>query len=262
MGPTSPLPPTPGPRVIRTMAAGLDRDPAIRALVAELRAASGGCLFVSGGAARMEAGHRRLVHAALAGIVDVRPNGRPLVVGDGGTQSGVMELLGLIRADAPHPFPLVGIVPAPEVPPRGHTPLDPHHSHIVAVDDPAWSGDGHAWGAETPAMFTLFSTLAEGRPSVALVANGGAIALDEVARHLDADRRVIVLAGTGRTADALASGLGRTSAADALSPDPALASTVVHRGLLARPDTFTVVHVNEGPRALATAIADGLAKSA
>src|SRR5690606_5607340 len=157
-------------------------------------------------------------------------------------------------------------LPAREVPPRGATPVDPHHSHIVAVDDPAWPSAESAWGAETAAMFTVFAQLSAGRAAVALLANGGAIALDEVARHVRAGRRVIVLAGTGRAADAIAHGLGRRGGAGGVDeadggggPDVvALMREVERRQILASPDAFVVVPVEDGPDALAEAMLEQL----
>ena len=105
--------------------------------------------------------------------------GHRLAVGDGGTKAGIMEAAGLARKASGYAFPLIGLAPAAEIPPRGPTPVDPNHSHIVAVDNPA-APAGDAWGSETGTMYWLFAQLAEGRPSVTIVANGGGITLAEV----------------------------------------------------------------------------------
>jgi SLOG in TRPM, prokaryote len=54
-------------------------------------------------------------------------------------------------------------------------------------------------------MFELFDRLAFERASVALVINGGALALQEVARHAASGRRMVLVTGSGRAADAVAS---------------------------------------------------------
>jgi hypothetical protein len=46
--------------------------------------------------------------------------------------------------------------------------------------------------------------LAAGRPAVTVVVNGGEITYADAAASLDRGRPVVVLAGTGRTADAIA----------------------------------------------------------
>jgi hypothetical protein len=245
------------PTVIRTNASTVASDPAVAALVHRLRAASDACLFVSGGAGHMEPRHRARVGEALDAVPRVQRAGPRLVVGDGGTRSGVMELLGNVRAGTHGAFPLVGIVPARAVPPLGETPLDPNHSHIVAVDDPSWPPDRDAWGLETPAMFTLFGQLAAGRAAAALVANGGRLALDEVERHVQAGWPVIVLAGSGRVADAIARGLGHDRGG--LEPvDAPLARELDRRAILASPERFTVVSVADGPAALADVLRHAL----
>ena len=52
-------------------------------------------------------------------------------------------------------------------------------------------------------MYRLFATLARGRPAITIVANGGAGALEEVRNNLRQRRRMIVIAGSGRAADAI-----------------------------------------------------------
>jgi hypothetical protein len=52
-------------------------------------------------------------------------------------------------------------------------------------------------------MYEIFGRLSLGRASVALVVNGGAITLDEVRWNLAQERPIVVVAGSGRAADAL-----------------------------------------------------------
>jgi hypothetical protein len=127
------------------------------------------------------------------------------VVIDGGTDSGVMRLMGRARHAAGDRFPLVGVAAAGTVIVGGVVPpefpdaaeLEPHHSHVVLVP-------GTDWGAEAPWIAEVAGVVAGDSASVTLLVNGGKIAFDDVERSLDSGRPVVVLAGSGRTADAIA----------------------------------------------------------
>lgn len=122
---------------------------------------------------------------------------------DGGTLSGVMRLFGEARADAGADFPLLGVAAEGTVvfqqgsESGEQAPLEPRHSHFLLVP-------GQQWGAESPWIAEVATVLAADAPSITLLINGGQIALDDVERSLDAGREVIVIAGSGRSADALA----------------------------------------------------------
>jgi hypothetical protein len=144
------------------------------------------------------------------------------------------------------------VAPAAEIGPleEGRTLVDPNHSHVLAIDNPAWldtkrasgwtANDGY-WGSETGAMHELFDRLALGRRSVAIVANGGPITLDEVEQHVRADRPIAIVAGSGRAADALASVLRGTTPPDAGSA--ALRSLVEARMLASRAHLFHFIEL-------------------
>ena len=76
-------------------------------------------------------------------------------------------------------------------------PLDSGHTHFVLVP-------GSTWGEEAPWIARVAGAVAGGRPSVTVLVNGGEIAWTDVAESLRARRLVLAVAGTGRTADALA----------------------------------------------------------
>lgn len=142
----------------------------------------------------------------LSGIVPVLQRYSAAAV-DGGTLSGVMRLIGESRAQVGASFPLVGVVaagtarlPGRPAPPHVDTVLEPHHTHFVIVP-------GDEWGAESPWIAETTSVLAGGRPSVTVMVNGGEIAYADVERSVQARRRVVVVAGSGRTADAIAGAL-------------------------------------------------------
>jgi hypothetical protein len=136
--------------------------------------------------------------------------------------------------------------------------VDPHHTHVVAVDHPGWpeamraqgwTPDDGYWGSETAAMFALFDRLAAGRPSVAIVANGGSITLDEVQAHAAANRPMVVVAGSGRAADALVSSLHGTPPPD--DDSRALRDRADALHLTGRCDMFHLFDLASGPGDLA-----------
>jgi hypothetical protein len=149
--------------------------------------------------------------AAAAGLRAALADGLARVVaGDGltlltgGTEAGIIALVGLGLAAAGGAARCLGVAPSELVTwpgrpraPAGATPLEPNHSHFVLVE-------GDAWGAETATMFALAGELAAGAPSVAVIANGGAVTRDEALANLRQERPLVVLAGSGRFADRLA----------------------------------------------------------
>jgi predicted Rossmann-fold nucleotide-binding protein len=123
---------------------------------------------------------------------------------DGGTDVGVMRLLGRARADRGATFPLVGVLPEELAATSGSdgagTPLEPNHTHFVLVP-------GERWGDEVPWLARVADVLANGRPSVTVLVNGGDVARRDVAESVRAARPVVVVGGTGRAADELATAL-------------------------------------------------------
>lgn len=236
-------PPPREPSIIRVAAESAATDPSLRALIEDLRAQADAFVFLAGGAAKMTDEDQRRLLTLFDALGLVARGGTRLAVGDGGTQAGIMEAAGRARQASGGAFLLLGIPPAAEIPPRGQTPIDPQHSHIIAVDNRAWDGSHGAWGSETATMYEVFARLASGRPSVAIVANGGAIVLNEVEANVRAGRPMILIAGSGRATDALVSLLD--TSAPALAPAPGeladLRAEAAARGLTTRPELFHVL---------------------
>ena len=158
-------------------------------------------LVVVGGADEMSADDadrlRTVVEDVLAPLV-----GRlGATVVDGGTDTGVMQVMGRARARAEQLFPLVGVVvdalAATDDASAGDTPLEPNHSHFVLVP-------GHDWGDEIAWMARLVTVLAGSARAVTVLANGGEVSWADVERSVADERPVIVLADTGRAANLLA----------------------------------------------------------
>lgn len=130
-----------------------------------------------------------------------------VAVVDGGTDAGIMRLIGQARTEISATFPLIGVaaidtvtlcdrpVPRPDA-----APLEPNHTHFVLVP-------GSNWGDESPWLSRIATLLSDGFPSVTLVVNGGEITFQDVSNSVKADRPVVVLNGSGRTADKLAAAL-------------------------------------------------------
>jgi hypothetical protein len=239
------------PRIIRASSTAPETNAQLSALVTDVRKQADAFVFLSGGASKMQQDHQRQLLAMFDALSLLTKAGRRVAVGDGGTKAGIMEAAGLARKASGFAFPLVGVAPAAEIPPRGTTPVDPNHSHIVAVDNLA-APAGDAWGSETGTMYWLFAALAEGRPSVTIVANGGGITLAEVEANVRAGRRMILIQGSGRAADALVSLLKQTTPSDA--EVKALRDRAEQAMLMRRPELFQIVALQAGARGLRDAI--------
>lgn len=142
-------------------------------------------------------------------VEDIAPTAQELGVAvvDGGTDAGIMRLIGQARTQIGATFPLIGvaaygtvILPDAPLPSSDAAPLESNHTHFVLVP-------GCNWGDESPWLARLASVISEGCSSVTLVINGGEITLQDVSQSLQADRPVIALDGSGRTADKLAAAL-------------------------------------------------------
>lgn len=136
-----------------------------------------------------------------------------LAVIDGGTDSGVMRLMGRSRAKTNSRFPLLGVVvrqktflPGEAAVASDAAPLEPNHTHFLLVP-------GHNWGDESPWIAKIASAVSGNLPSATLLINGGAIALhQDVPNSLVSQRPVLVIAGSGRAADQLAAALNHGEA--------------------------------------------------
>ncbi len=127
-----------------------------------------------------------------------------LAIIDGGTDVGIMRLIGQARHQIAGTFPLIGVaargtISLPHIAPFNSqsAPLEPYHSHFLLVL-------GARWGKESPWIARTASMLAEGKPSATLLINGGEITWKDAEASIKAKRTVIVAAGSGRTADQIA----------------------------------------------------------
>ncbi|HEV2716986.1 MAG TPA: DUF4231 domain-containing protein [Terriglobales bacterium] len=141
----------------------------------------------------------RLTQLFSRGIARAAADAEALII-DGGTQAGIMQIMGQSIVDRGRKSSLLGVAPAGKVtypggPPLASddsAPLDPNHSHFVLVD-------GKEWGSETETLFELAAAFKV--PVLAIFVNGGAIAKDELLQSVRRNWPVIVIEGSGRLAD-------------------------------------------------------------
>lgn len=163
-------------------------------------------LVVVGGASGLAARRldrlRPLFFEALVPII--RSVGGAVV--DGGTDSGVMRLMGEVASHVTT-FPLVGVaavgtvrLPGVDEAAEGTAALESHHTHFVLVP-------GSEWGDESEWISTIATVLSGSRPAATVLVNGGETAWRDVEASVAAGRRVVVVDGSGRAADDIAAAI-------------------------------------------------------
>lgn len=179
--------------------ADVETDPDSVAAALELYVPSG-VLILSGGAGFMSGEMFAQLSALFRAIGETAVRNHITVI-DGGTEAGVMALMGKALVKAGRTMPHVGVLPAyaEVVPggPIGQEVMEPHHSHFILVES-------DQWGGEVKLMYRLAAYIAGQRPSLTLLINGGGISLVEVERNVEDGREVIVVVGSGRLADEIA----------------------------------------------------------
>jgi hypothetical protein len=161
-------------------------------------------IVLVGGAGTMGDKELETVDQVLRDEVVPLAERRDAVVIDGGTDSGVMQLIGRARSASGGRFPLIGVaaestvlLPGVETPSPDAVRLEPNHTLFLLVP-------GTQWGDEAPWMMDVAGVVAGRRSSVTVLVNGGQVAYTDAAASLRSGRPVVVLAGSGRTADAIA----------------------------------------------------------
>jgi hypothetical protein len=163
--------------------------------------------MVFGGAKGLDDSRKaRLAELFIDAIAPAIAETGALVV-DGGTQSGVMAMMGEALARDGRQSQLLGIAPAGKVTYPGGptyantgdgTPLEPNHSHFVLVE-------ADEWGDETDTMFKLAGAF---NVAVAtMLVNGGQIAGNEALQSVCNGWQLLVIEGSGRFADEVSAAL-------------------------------------------------------
>jgi hypothetical protein len=239
------------PYVIAVQKAAPQKSAELNALIETVRGRTDALVVLSGGASKMSEETQRELVAMFDALGTLAQELR-IAVGDGGTKAGIMEAAGTARRASGRAFPLIGVAAAREIPPAGKTAIDPNHSHVVAVDDAALPKGEAGWGSETATMYWLFGRIAEGRPSVAVVADGGAITLAEIDANVEAGRPTILIEGSGRAADAVITLVRGTMPAD--GEVALIQNTARELKLNRRPELFRVVSITKGAPGLLEAL--------
>jgi hypothetical protein len=128
------------------------------------------------------------------------------IIIDGGTQAGIMKIMGEAIAERCYHSILLGVAPSGTVTYPGapvdnahsdRVSLDPNHSHFVLVE-------GNDWGVETETMYKLADELCKNMPVVTLLVNGGEIAKREAWNSVQRGWPLLIMRGSGKTADEIA----------------------------------------------------------
>lgn len=182
-------------------------------------------LVLVGGASQISEEDFARLQELFVGVLAPLAEKLGATVVDGGTDAGIMRLMGQARAHIGGNFPLVGVaaigtvcVPEVAISKIGGTKLEPNHTHFILVP-------GSRWGDESPWLAGAVRFFANGAPSVTLVINGGEITWLDVSQSVREGRATVVLEGSGRTADKLAAALRG-------EPTDERAENIVKSGLL------------------------------
>jgi SLOG in TRPM, prokaryote len=164
-------------------------------------------IVIIGGASKLsDADFQRVRRLFFEVLAPIAQKWQACVV-DGGTDAGIMRLMGQARTAIGGDFPLVGVTPIdlaclPGQPPASPdaATLEPHHTHFLLVP-------GSNWGDESDDLAQVATALAGKLPSVTLLINGGEVTWQDAAQSIQSGRSLITIDGSGRTADLLAAGL-------------------------------------------------------
>lgn len=137
-----------------------------------------------------------------------------LLVIDGGTDAGIIRLMGQARQGTNGQFDLLGIAPIGKVQlpqsswkgvresalnrdwTQGHE-LEKNHTHFILVP-------GQDWGAESAWLARFAELLSGTAPSAVVLINGGSISLVDLQESLKLGHPAVIIAGSGRLADKIA----------------------------------------------------------
>jgi hypothetical protein len=183
-------------------------------------------LVIVGGASGLDRDQQTqldgLFHRVLAPLAEEMQ----LYVVDGGTDAGVMRLMGEARTAIKGTFPLIGVAPQdlvnlPDRPvdhPDAST-LEPNHTHCILVP-------GQEWGDESPWISQMATLLSGPRESMTILINGGAVTVQDAYASVNAGREIVIIAGTGRVADDIVEALRYKVVEGKASDDPRIATLV------------------------------------
>lgn len=161
-------------------------------------------IIISGGASGLESLDgtikARLEQLLNRGLIRAAQRSKSSIV-SGGTNSGVMSMLGKALANRRIHLDLVGVCPAGciDLPKTGsinpdHAELEPNHTHFLLVDS-------NEWGSETDAFYGLVEEYNKHVPALTVLINGGKISCIEILRSVRMGIPIVVMEGSGRLAN-------------------------------------------------------------
>ncbi len=161
-------------------------------------------IFITGGAGGMAAEDVERTREIMEQGVAAFAHEHGITIIDGGTESGVMQMIGEARTKHNFNFPLIGCTPIGRVTFHGwenadsDAELQDGHSHFVLVNS-------NEWGGESQMIVNLTRAIASRtRPMIGVLINGGTISTQDVyLATAQGDNRIpiLVLDGSGRAAD-------------------------------------------------------------
>jgi hypothetical protein len=172
-------------------------------------------LVIIGGASLMSAESLNRLQRVFNQVLAPLAQELNLTVLDGGTDAGVIHLMGQARHQVGGNFPLIGVVPqgkaklpngaGPPVADEGRYDLEPHHTQFFLIP-------GQEWGSESPWLAELATQIASHQPALTILINGGKISFTDLQVNLAEGRPMLVLAGSGRLADEVTAALSDSGA--------------------------------------------------
>lgn len=197
-------------------------------------------IYIIGGAGAMSAADIARTQEIIDKGIASFAHEHNITVISGGTEAGVMQLIGQTRRYNHYKFPLIGVAPVSKIAypgwnnPQKEAQLDEGHSHFVLVQ----TAD---WGGESQTIVNLARRIMGNQKAICILINGGRIAEQEVYLATTKDEPripIIVLDGSGRAADDIGSAIktGRTS--------KAIIKTIIEGG------DIRLVSIADGPRAV------------
>ncbi|MEB3210542.1 MAG: hypothetical protein VKL39_04280 [Leptolyngbyaceae bacterium] len=164
-------------------------------------------LVVIGGASHMTSEALSALIPIFNDVVAPLAEELELYVVDGGTDAGVIHMMGQGRLAINGTFPLIGVAPEgkirfpelsyPEDTDYERKELEPNHTHFALAP-------GDKWGNESPWIARVSTLLSGSHPSLTLLINGGKIAFTDLLENIKCERSAIILEGSGRLADNIA----------------------------------------------------------
>jgi len=173
-------------------------------------------LVVIGGASSMSLESLQQLQTVFDQVLAPLAEELHLTVLDGGTDAGVIRMMGQARSQVGGSFPLIGVVPQGKAKlPNGdglttnddsRHELEPHHTNFFLIP-------GQDWGSESPWLVDLATHISAGQRALTILINGGKVALTDLNANLSAGRSTLVMAGSGRLADEVATAMTRATEA-------------------------------------------------